>query len=1248
MSQPMGLPRRQSFEPLSTSSTSLASSLSLGKLPSPVFDRFGPGQRSVPAFEASSFHLFVGATRSNSKLGLPNGTNGGSMRSVSGPGTPTSSRSNGIADEGQRTPGGSSLAIGEEVFGFKTVRESASKESLVKSRWNGDDEAAVGLDSTRLPQDSDGHSASNGTTPTATVPVAVAAPANGWPTEPNQLSSRHSVDRLRVKKHRNGVSALGPRRLGRTEGARGGGSGGVSAVHPVAPPIAVAGDVADSPGQDDVLGLALLQTAFLLFGQNRPLAPSPSQRRRRLQATNHHFNTTSSNHVTTMSTTTRPTIKQSGSSIDLRSSVFSSSASGSAKSSPFDNDLVNGSSTSSFASSRPSVPRSKSGLPRYDLSFGERSSHLRSTSPLAASRPAPPAVASGTAPHGGHDTHPGAAEGSPHQQHEGRVNQLSSAASAESFFKFPGGIDYHGTITTSATSPSASASAAAAPNSGNAAGASGASEVVPYSSASSGKNTSAYINTKVPNVPSIRSADPRSLDRSRAQPSLCPFDSYKHQPPHSQQQRHSSAGPATTHSLSPDDLVTGLSSMSLSSNTSSASQKLHPPVLQSQQARLDAYASPPLSLGADWRTAAPANGDTNGGSNALNTSLGTAQMTPYGIYYATTPYISPSDAYYAAQPDATYYAAQAAEPSMGRRDSESVRLPPLSILFASILICFCLLGLACTSSHRSLPLSWGMSALDYASSANSAAVSRHGSFSIPYTPAMSPQPSAYSYNMGAGNHLSATFDHHSNGVGAANGFQPAQQHQIILGRQLRSNAEYIAPGPRNGLQPNLISNGIGTQGIIAYDMARPYGVGYGAGYGAGETMGRALRSQLLDEFRNAKHKHWELSNISGHIVEFSGDQLGSRFIQNKLETASPDEKDMSFQEMLPNLLQLSTDVFANYVVQKFFEQGSQLQKTAMANVLEGHVLELSLQMYGCRVVQKAIEFLLLDQQVRLVKELDGQILKCARDAQANHVIQVGPLFSSDVTFLTPNRFATSLSLQRAIERVPSEKIAFISDACLTNVHMLATHTYGCRVLQRIFEHCPSARSRPLLDELHTCTQHLIQDQYGNVSWPSDMMCTQVRMQLMLLLLFLSQYVVQWVIEKGDAADRSRVVSSLYGSVYHLAQQKFASNVVEKCLSHGNEEEREKLIEEILRYQADGTSTIRSMLVHPFANYVVQSTSHAYFSGVEIITQSTGAQRERVLEETTLQLANLRNYSGTYSKHLATSECTGFLVEGSNI
>lgn len=95
-----------------------------------------------------------------------------------------------------------------------------------------------------------------------------------------------------------------------------------------------------------------------------------------------------------------------------------------------------------------------------------------------------------------------------------------------------------------------------------------------------------------------------------------------------------------------------------------------------------------------------------------------------------------------------------------------------------------------------------------------------------------------------------------------------------------------------------------------------------------------------------------IKDIYNHIVEFSGDQHGSRFIQQKLETANSDEKDQVFREIQPNLLQLMTDVFGNYVVQKLFEHGNQTQKKILANQMKGHVLALSLQMYGCRVVQK--------------------------------------------------------------------------------------------------------------------------------------------------------------------------------------------------------------------------------------------------------------------------------------------------------
>lgn len=50
--------------------------------------------------------------------------------------------------------------------------------------------------------------------------------------------------------------------------------------------------------------------------------------------------------------------------------------------------------------------------------------------------------------------------------------------------------------------------------------------------------------------------------------------------------------------------------------------------------------------------------------------------------------------------------------------------------------------------------------------------------------------------------------------------------------------------------------------------------------------------------------------MAGHIVEFAGDQLGSRHIQSKLDTASAEDKELVFNEIFPNVLQLSMDVFA--------------------------------------------------------------------------------------------------------------------------------------------------------------------------------------------------------------------------------------------------------------------------------------------------------------------------------------------------
>ncbi|KAK4684287.1 pumilio RNA-binding family, partial [Tremellales sp. Uapishka_1] len=313
-----------------------------------------------------------------------------------------------------------------------------------------------------------------------------------------------------------------------------------------------------------------------------------------------------------------------------------------------------------------------------------------------------------------------------------------------------------------------------------------------------------------------------------------------------------------------------------------------------------------------------------------------------------------------------------------------------------------------------------------------------------------------------------------------------------------------------------------------------------------------VRSQILEEFRMNKQRRWELREIFGHIVEFSGDQHGSRFIQQKLETASNEDRQQLFDEIMPNAYQLMTDVFGNYVTQKMFEHGDQMQKANLAKKMEGHVLDLSMQMYGCRVspfyakmgqlderheqvVQKAMEHVLVAQRAVLIKELEPHVLECVKSSNANHVIQ------------------------RLITLGPPESI---SNAFLGHVFDLASHPYGCRVLQKSFENLPEDTKRPLLDEMHEHIDLLMEDQFGN-------------------------YVVQSVIQSGTEQDRDLVIEKLKGKMLSLSRHKFASNVCEKALQHASPEARQLMIAELIDLKPDGSNMVGTLLRDAYGNFPLQ-------------------------------------------------------------
>ncbi|KAL3644208.1 hypothetical protein CASFOL_012140 [Castilleja foliolosa] len=336
---------------------------------------------------------------------------------------------------------------------------------------------------------------------------------------------------------------------------------------------------------------------------------------------------------------------------------------------------------------------------------------------------------------------------------------------------------------------------------------------------------------------------------------------------------------------------------------------------------------------------------------------------------------------------------------------------------------------------------------------------------------------------------------------------------------------------------------------------------------------------FLEELKSGKGQRLELSDVAGYIVEFSVDQHGSRFIQQKLETCSAEEKEAVFKEVVPQASKLIADVFGNYVVQKLFEHGNPEQRMYLASQLEGQILPLSFQMYGCRVIQKALDVIDLEQKTSLVRELDGHVLRCVRDQNGNHVIQ------------------------KCIECIPTDNIHFMISSFRGQVATLSMHPYGCRVIQRFLEHCnDDMQTQFIVDEILDSVCMLAQDQYGN-------------------------YVTQHVLVRGKPHERSRIIERLAGSIVQLSQHKFASNVIEKCIDYSDSTSRGMLIKEII---GDGDkndnlldSLQKIMMKDQYANYVIQ----------RILEKCSSEHREILLGQIRNHLTALKKY--TYGKHIVT-------------
>ncbi|OEL35734.1 Pumilio-like protein 2 [Dichanthelium oligosanthes] len=247
-------------------------------------------------------------------------------------------------------------------------------------------------------------------------------------------------------------------------------------------------------------------------------------------------------------------------------------------------------------------------------------------------------------------------------------------------------------------------------------------------------------------------------------------------------------------------------------------------------------------------------------------------------------------------------------------------------------------------------------------------------------------------------------------------------------------------------------------------------------------MNENFPSSLLDEFKSNKARSFELAEIAGHVVEFSADQYGSRFIQQKLETATVEEKSMVFEEIMPNALSLMTDVFGNYVVQKkCIECIPEDSIQFIISTFYGHVVPLSTHPYGCRVIQRVLEHCADPKTQQIVMdEILQSVCMLAQDQYGNYVVQhvlehgkphersiIIEKLAGQIIQMSQQKFASNVVEKCLTFGGPTEREVLINEMLGTTyenepLQAMMKDQFGNYVVQKVLETCDDQQRELIL------------------------------------------------------------------------------------------------------------------------------------------------------------------------------------------
>ena len=284
--------------------------------------------------------------------------------------------------------------------------------------------------------------------------------------------------------------------------------------------------------------------------------------------------------------------------------------------------------------------------------------------------------------------------------------------------------------------------------------------------------------------------------------------------------------------------------------------------------------------------------------------------------------------------------------------------------------------------------------------------------------------------------------------------------------------------------------------------------------------------------KTGKIDHYIYSLVKGAFLNIIKNQKGSKIFQKYLKTTHCDILHQIFIELKPNLEEIITDFYANYFCKRFFTFLNQKDRIDFLYVIEKSLVKLSSDGIGTYPIQTIIEHVgSKNEKNIIINALKDSIKELSFDAFGTHV------------------------LEKLLACFEEEYVTFIYNYIVDNFLELANNSNGICIVKKLLSF---THKKNLHDKLKILVKEnalqLISHPYGN-------------------------FVIQVVVECWN--DYNDILYLFDKKYYNLSLEKYASNVVERCIEKdGNI--LNNYIDEIINI-----NKICEVMKSNYGNYVIQ-------------------------------------------------------------